>query len=81
MASASAKQLASLASLASTPSAPARSSRTRRPFRHVVLEFLRTPVAGSMTPGVPMPIQEGRAIPDSRSSLPTSLTTWEMTWE
>jgi hypothetical protein len=57
--------------LASTPSA-APGPRERWPFRHNVFEFLRTPLAGSMTPGVPNPIHAGRRVPDLRSSIRTS---------
>jgi hypothetical protein len=75
VASARAKQFASFAIRTSTPSAAARSAPSARPFRHVVLEFLRIPVAGSIAPGVANPIHEGRRRPDPRSSMRTSLPT------
>ena len=45
-----------------------------------MLEFFWMPETGSMTPGVPIPMTAGLFSPDSRSSIPTTLTTWLITW-
>jgi len=72
VASDSAKQFASFASRTGRSSARSRSACSGRPFSQVEFAFFTTPVAGEMTPGMPMPT--GGRSPLKRSISRTSDT-------
>jgi len=74
------KQFASLARRVAMPNAAARSRPNGCPFRQVVFEFFKVPVAGSMAPGVPTPITAGLTPRDAASSCSTTRRTRPTMW-
>ena len=70
-----AKQLASFSIRTGRPSTAARSWSRARPFRASELEFFTSPVAGLMTPGMPMPTVTGPTAVSACATAPASART------